>query len=228
MNTASNARLRLNYPSWSRPRSHWSATDPRNRQTTFRAKTHQHTQRKLARLAACATPVRPMACAGQTGDTSQTGGQSRSDQWTESLNDFSRPWNKNTPKTQPARKKNPSQNQAKHLQTKQELTRNSTTQRHTGQATHGGKSHKRLTLSVFWTSKPTKGYRGSRLCGEDRDRETENSMVCARTRDTRFIQVRVAKVANPTSYLGIKYGALRLVLVEIRSGARLGTRPSFI
>jgi hypothetical protein len=37
---------------------------------------------------------------------------------------------------------------------------------------------------------------------EDRDRETENSKVCARTRDTRFIQVRAAKVANPTSGLG--------------------------
>jgi hypothetical protein len=46
------------------------------------------------------------------------------------------------------------------------------------------------------------GTRCSRLCGEDRDRETENSKVCARTRDTRFIQVRVAKVANPTSCLG--------------------------
>jgi hypothetical protein len=54
--------------------------------------------------------------------------------------------------------------------------------------------------------------RGSRLCGGDRDRETENSKVCIRTRDTRFIQVRVAKVANPTSCLEIKYGALRLVL----------------
>jgi hypothetical protein len=50
------------------------------------------------------------------------------------------------------------------------------------------------------------------LCGEDRDQETENSKVCARTRDTRFIQVRVAKVANPTSCLEIKYGAVRLVL----------------
>jgi hypothetical protein len=56
------------------------------------------------------------------------------------------------------------------------------------------------------------GTRGSRLCGEDRDRETENSKVCIRTRDTRFIQVRAAKVANPTSCLGIKYGTLRLVL----------------
>jgi hypothetical protein len=46
------------------------------------------------------------------------------------------------------------------------------------------------------------GTRGSRLCGGDRDRETENSKVCARTKDTRFIQVRVAKVANPTSCLG--------------------------
>jgi hypothetical protein len=39
------------------------------------------------------------------------------------------------------------------------------------------------------------------LCGEDRDRETENSKVCARTRDTRFIQVRAAMVASPTSFL---------------------------
>jgi hypothetical protein len=30
------------------------------------------------------------------------------------------------------------------------------------------------------------------LCGEDRDQETEKSKVCTRTRDTRFIQVRVA------------------------------------
>jgi hypothetical protein len=105
-NTTSNTRLRLNYPSWSRPRSHWSATDPRNQQTIYRAKTHQHAQRKLARLAACATPVRPMACAGQTGDTGQTGGQSRSGRWLQQLHknvpespsDFSRPWNRNTPK----------------------------------------------------------------------------------------------------------------------------------
>jgi hypothetical protein len=36
----------------------------------------------------------------------------------------------------------------------------------------------------------------------------------------KIIQVRVAKVANPTSCLGIKYGALRLVLGEIRCPAR--------
>jgi hypothetical protein len=46
------------------------------------------------------------------------------------------------------------------------------------------------------------GTRGSRLCGGDRDQETENSKVRARTRDTRFIQVRAAKVANPMSCLG--------------------------
>jgi hypothetical protein len=46
------------------------------------------------------------------------------------------------------------------------------------------------------------GTRGSRLCGEDRDRETENSKVCARTRDTRFIQVQTARVASPMSCLG--------------------------
>jgi hypothetical protein len=69
------------YPSWPSPRSHWSATRPRNQQTTFRAKTYQHAQWKLARLAACAAPVRPMAYTGQTGDTSQTGGRSRSGRW---------------------------------------------------------------------------------------------------------------------------------------------------
>jgi hypothetical protein len=69
--------------------------------------------------------------------------------------------------------------------------------------------------------------RGSRLCGEDRDRETENSKVCARTQDTRFIQVRVAKVANPTSCLGGTSMA-PCAWCWLRSGARLGTRPSFI
>jgi hypothetical protein len=69
------------YPSWPSPRSHWSATGTRNQQKPFRVKTHQHAQQKLARLAVCAAPVGLMACAGQTGDTGQTGGQRRSDQW---------------------------------------------------------------------------------------------------------------------------------------------------
>jgi hypothetical protein len=50
-----------------------------------------------------------------------------------------------------------------------------------------------------------------------------NPKVCAWTRDTRFIQVRATKVANTTSYLGIKYGALRLVLVEIKCPASYPT-----
>jgi hypothetical protein len=54
----------------------------------------------------------------------------------ESLGDFSKPWNQNTPKTQLARKKNPSQTQEKHLQTSQELTSNNTTQRNKSQAIH--------------------------------------------------------------------------------------------
>jgi hypothetical protein len=53
-----------------------------------------------------------------------------------SLSDFSRPWNKNTSKTQLARKKNLPQNQTKQLQTCQELTSNNTTKRHTDQANH--------------------------------------------------------------------------------------------
>jgi hypothetical protein len=77
------------------------------------------------------------------------------------------------------------------------------------------------SLSVFLIGKPTKGVpEVVDYAVEDRDRKTKNSKVCARTRDTRFIQVRAAKVANPTSCLGIKYGALRLVLVEIRCPTR--------
>jgi hypothetical protein len=48
------------------------------------------------------------------------------------------------------------------------------------------------------------------LCGEDRDRETENLKVCTRTWDTRFIQVRAAKVTNPTSCFGDQIWRLAL------------------
>jgi hypothetical protein len=85
----------------------------------------------------------------------------------------------------------------------------------------------RASCRCFRPANLPRGTRGSRLCGEDRDRLTENSKVCARTRDTRFIQVRVAKVANPTSCLGDQVWRPALG-VELRSGARLGTRPSFI
>jgi hypothetical protein len=84
----------------------------------------------------------------------------------------------------------------------------------------------RASCRCFGPANLPRGTRGSRLCGEDRDQETENSKVSARTRDPRFIQVRFAKVVNPTSCLGNEYGALRLVLGC--SDARLGTSPSFI
>jgi hypothetical protein len=54
----------------------------------------------------------------------------------ESLSDFSRPWNKSTPKTPPARKENPTPNLTNQLQTNQEQTSNTKTQRHTSQAVH--------------------------------------------------------------------------------------------
>jgi hypothetical protein len=69
-------------------------------------------------------PVRPVDRVGQAG-----GYSSHTTNVLESLSDFSRPWNKNTPKTQPARKKNPTQSQPKHHQNYQELTSNHTTQK---------------------------------------------------------------------------------------------------
>jgi hypothetical protein len=77
------------------------------------------------------TPVRPVDSAGQAG-----GYSSRTTSVPESLSDFSRPWNKTTPKTQPVRKENPTQNLTKQLQTDQELTSSTKTQRHTSQVVH--------------------------------------------------------------------------------------------
>jgi hypothetical protein len=77
------------------------------------------------------TPVRPVERAGQAG-----GYNSRTTSVPESFNDFSRPWNKNTPKTQPTQKENPTQSIAKQLQTDQELTSSTMTQRHTSQVVH--------------------------------------------------------------------------------------------
>jgi hypothetical protein len=71
MNSTSNTRLRLNYPIG---QDHVDTGVllilGTNKQPSEPKLTN--TQRKLARLAACATPVRPMACASQTGDTGQT------------------------------------------------------------------------------------------------------------------------------------------------------------
>jgi hypothetical protein len=76
-------------------------------------------------------PVRPVDNVGQAG-----GYSSCTTNVPESLSDFSRPWNKNTPKTQPAREENPTQNLTKQLQTDQELTSNTKNQKHTSQAVH--------------------------------------------------------------------------------------------
>jgi hypothetical protein len=45
----------------------------------------------------------------------------------------------------------------------------------------------RASCRCFRPANLPRGTRGSRLCGGDRDRETDNSKVCTRTRDTRFI-----------------------------------------
>jgi hypothetical protein len=58
---------------------------------------------------------------------------------------------------------------------------------------------------------------------EDHDRETENSKVCTRTRDTRFIQVHAAKVANPTSCLGDQVWRPALGVGLFRCSARYPT-----
>jgi hypothetical protein len=56
-----------------------------------------------------------------------SGYNSRTTSVPESLNDFSRPWNKNTLETQLGRKESPTQNLTKQLQPNQELTSNTKT-----------------------------------------------------------------------------------------------------
>jgi hypothetical protein len=77
------------------------------------------------------TPVRPVDSAGQA-----SGYSSRTTSIPKKPSDFSRPWNKNNPETQPARKEKPTQILAKQLRTNQELTSSTTTQNHTSQAVH--------------------------------------------------------------------------------------------
>jgi hypothetical protein len=63
-------------------------------------------------------PVRPVTRVRLVDRAGQAGGyNSCTTSVPESLSDFSRPWNKNTPKTQPARKEKPTQSLAKQLQT---------------------------------------------------------------------------------------------------------------
>jgi hypothetical protein len=138
MNTTSNIRLRLNYQSWSRPHSRWSATGPKNQHTPSKQKltdTHSGNLHGLLpvlhRSDRWPMPVRPVDRAGQA-----SGCSSRTTSVPKSLSDFSRPWNRNTPKTQPARNKNPTQSLTKHLQNYQELTSNNTIKKLTNQTNH--------------------------------------------------------------------------------------------
>jgi hypothetical protein len=61
-----------------------------------------------------------------------------------------------TPKTQPARKKNPTQSLARQHLTGQELTSNSTTQRHMDQATHPRKILQRGLHQSDWSRAPVR------------------------------------------------------------------------
>jgi hypothetical protein len=63
-NTATNTRLWLNYPSWSRPHSHWSATGPRNKQPQKPTRECSETNNSSSYWTA---PVRPVEHTGQTG-----------------------------------------------------------------------------------------------------------------------------------------------------------------
>jgi hypothetical protein len=137
MNTASDTRLRLNYPSWSRP----IATGVllilgTNKQPSEPKDTVSHSGKLhgllpvLHRSDRWPAPVRPVTPVSPVDRASEDDGyNSRTTNVLESLSDFSRSWNKNTPKTQPARKENPTQNQAKQHRTDQKMTSNSTTQR---------------------------------------------------------------------------------------------------
>jgi hypothetical protein len=90
-----------------------------------------HRSERWSALVRPVTPVRPVDSADQAG-----GYSSRTTNVPESLSNFSRPWNKNTPKTQSAQKENSTQNLTNQLQTDKELTNSTKAQRHTSQAAH--------------------------------------------------------------------------------------------
>jgi hypothetical protein len=100
------------YPSWPSPRSYWSATGPRNNKQPSEPKlTNTHNGNLhgllpvLHRSDRWPTPVRPVTPVRLVDRAGQVGGCSNhTTTGPESLSIFSRPCNKNTPKTQPARK----------------------------------------------------------------------------------------------------------------------------
>jgi hypothetical protein len=144
MNTASNTRLRLTTQvGQARVATGVPLDLGTNKQPSEQKHTNTHSGNLhgllpvLHRSDRWPAPVRPVTSVRPVDRAGQAGGySSRTTSIPESLSDFSRPWNKETPKTQPARKDNPTQNLTKHLQTDQELTSNTKTQRHTSQAVH--------------------------------------------------------------------------------------------
>jgi hypothetical protein len=100
------------------------------------------------------TPVRPVDNTGQA-----DGYSSRTTSVPESLSDFSRPWNKTTPKTQPTQKENPTQNLTNQLRTDQKLTSSTKTRRHTSQAVHP-----RQIAQVTHTGQTGQEHRSDRCC----------------------------------------------------------------
>jgi hypothetical protein len=82
-------------------------------------------------------PVRPVTSVRPVGRAGQAGGCSNcTTNVPDSLGDFSRPWNKNTPKNTTCMKGKPYTKPKKQLQTDQELTSSTNTQRHTSPAAH--------------------------------------------------------------------------------------------
>jgi hypothetical protein len=138
MNTASTTRLRLTTQVGL---AHVATGVPLDLGTNTQPSEPKHTNTHSGNLHALLpvphrsdrwpAPVRPVDSAGQAG-----GYNSRTTSVRESLSHFSRPWNKTTPKTQPARKENPTQDLTEQLQIDQELTSSTKTQRHTSSAAH--------------------------------------------------------------------------------------------
>jgi hypothetical protein len=137
MNTASNTRLRLNYTQVGQDHV---ATEvllilgtnkhPSEPKFTYTHSGNLHGLLPVVhRSDQWPAPVRPVTPVRQVDRAGQAGGySSRTTNVPESLSDFSRPWNKNTLKAQPVRKKKPTQSEPKHLQKCQEPTSTNTTQ----------------------------------------------------------------------------------------------------
>jgi hypothetical protein len=143
-NTASNTRLRLTTQVG---QAHVATGVPldlgTNKQPSEPKHTHTHSGNLHGLLPVphrsdrWPAPVRPVTLVRPVDSAGQAGGySSRTTSVPESLSDFSRPWNKTTPKTQPARRENPTQDLTKHLRTDQEQTSSTKTQRHTSPAAH--------------------------------------------------------------------------------------------